>query len=121
VYVVLNIPAGQEFDPKHMLKRNLGSTKNILSVGEGGGKRSDLDDRYLLIQDDIKRAVASEGAHVIAPMDSLCTRDFCPSLDEVGKPIYKDSSHLRPEYVRRSVGYIDQTFLSSDRQSIQAK
>jgi peptidoglycan/LPS O-acetylase OafA/YrhL len=121
VYVVLNIPGGPEFDPKHMLKRNLRTTENILSVGEGGAKRGDLDDRYLLIQEDIRRAVASEGAHVIAPMDFLCTKEFCPSLDEVGKPIYKDSSHLRPEYVRRSVGYIDQAILSSARRSLETR
>jgi hypothetical protein len=47
------------------------------------------------------------GATVIDPVLSLCQDDACKVRMVDGTPIYKDSSHLRPFYVRDFADFID--------------
>jgi len=51
------------------------------------------------------------GAVVLNPLNYLCQDGVCSGVDSVGDPIYRDSDHLRPKFVRKHITYIDQTLL----------
>ncbi len=109
VFLILNIPTGREMDPKYLVNRNLKNFPNFIEIRDGGLGRADLDKRYGRIQSDLALVAKSNGATVISPMEYLCSASFCPSVDEIGEPMYKDDSHLRPSYVRGRAIFIDQT------------
>jgi hypothetical protein len=55
------------------------------------------------------RQIASEvGATIIDPMDLLCSQDWCPAVDDSGRPLYKDGYHLRASTVRERFEVLDQ-------------
>jgi peptidoglycan/LPS O-acetylase OafA/YrhL len=111
VYLILNIPTGIELDPKYMVSRGISNFPFFLKIRDGGIERSFLDSSYGNIQVNLLRLADQSGAIVISPMHYLCNTVFCPSIDEAGRPIYKDNTHLRPSYVRDSVFYIDETLI----------
>lgn len=108
VYIVLNIPSGNELDPKYMVQRDLTTFPKVLSFRSNGVRREDLDKTYGQIQTDMEHVAKSAGAMVVKPMDSLCTPD-CSGVDAEDEPIYKDRDHLRPRYVRQKADFIDET------------
>lgn len=112
VFIVLNIPTGKEFDPKYIVQRRLEHFPKIFKVRNGGIDRTFLANKYGLIQSDLRRVAIQAGAVVIAPMDYLCSKERCDSLDSSGSPIYKDGAHLRPTFVRTNADFIDQTVLN---------
>jgi peptidoglycan/LPS O-acetylase OafA/YrhL len=108
VILVLNIPTGPEIDPKEMVRRTLFPIG--FSINKNGLSTSAFtlfNDRFLRPQ--MKLLAARQGVRVIDPMDFLCERGVCPSLESDGEPIYKDDAHLRPTYVRRNVKFLDET------------
>lgn len=107
VYLLLNIPTGEQVDPKYMAKRMMGNFPNIIQIEPGGISRQSESEKYGKIQEDLKLRAESAGAVVIDPLDYLCDGDACPSVDIYDEPIYKDSAHLRPTYVRRQAKFID--------------
>jgi hypothetical protein len=44
---------------------------------------------------------------VLDPSDWLCRKDACPSLDELGRPIYMDGSHIRASIMRERIDALD--------------
>lgn len=112
VFVILNIPTGTELDPKYMALRGY---RHLLSIRDGGVKRESIDSVYEQVQSDLKKIAELNDAIVISPIDYLCTSTICPSLDGSGEPIYKDSTHLRPTYVRKNALFIDETMISKNK------
>lgn len=108
VFLVLNIPMGRQLDPKFMVKRDLKAFPKILSLQNGEIPRVDLDKAYGQIQTDLAQVAVDAGATVINPMNSLCAHN-CSGIETDGEPIYKDTNHLRPSYVRRHAEFIDVT------------
>jgi len=111
VYLVLTIPNGQKVDPKFMVKRSLypigfNVDRDGLPVGyylhswynQVGNLRAQLID-----------AGRRGGATIVDPLEHLCDKQTCPSVTATGEPIYKDSGHLRPSFVRDHVLYLDET------------
>jgi peptidoglycan/LPS O-acetylase OafA/YrhL len=112
VFLILNIPTGDMLDPKFMIGRGLEFFPSFFYLREGGVSRKSISERYGKIQDDLKKVAELNGAKVVSPMDFLCDSLVCPSIDDDGEPIYKDSSHLRPSYVRRKARFIDDLVIS---------
>lgn len=108
VFVILNIPIGGEIDPKHIVKRNLYDFPNIFHITTSGIDRYKIDKMYGSIQRELSELSIQSGAEVINPMDYLCD-ERCDALDSSGDPIYKDSAHLRPRFVRKNATFIDRT------------
>jgi hypothetical protein len=54
------------------------------------------------------------GANVIDPLKSLCDAMTCPATTPSGEPMYHDSYHLSPSYVRESVRFLDETILDAN-------
>ncbi|MNV06667.1 O-acetyltransferase OatA [compost metagenome] len=108
VYLVLNIPSDRKLSPKNMIRRDLMSFPRVLSIRTDSISRADLEKAYGQVQEDLARVGAAAGAKIIKPIDFLCSDD-CPSVGTDGQPMYKDSSHLRPTYVRQNAYFIDET------------
>jgi peptidoglycan/LPS O-acetylase OafA/YrhL len=50
-------------------------------------------------------------ARLIDPLDALCEADACSAMSEDGQFRYRDADHLRREYVRASITYLDAALL----------
>ncbi|WP_223452214.1 MULTISPECIES: acyltransferase family protein [unclassified Pseudomonas] len=108
VYLVLNIPAGYQLDPRSMVQRDLTAFPKLMSFKSNGIPRDELEKAYGQIQTDLAQVAKSAGAMVIKPMDSLCTPN-CSGVDADDEPMYKDGDHLRPKYVSQKADFIDET------------
>jgi hypothetical protein len=109
VYLVLNMPDGDELDPKDMFT---GSRFGVLRPKEPRQATLDYANfmaRYEQERVELADLAARDGAHVIDPITSLCPNKQCPILDSQGGPLYKDSMHMRASYARASATYMDVT------------
>jgi peptidoglycan/LPS O-acetylase OafA/YrhL len=109
MYLVLNMPDGDELDPKSMF---MGSRLGVLRPTEP--KRATLDytdfiARYAQDRMELADLAARNGVHVIDPLPYLCPNKQCPVFDSEGAPLYKDSMHMRASYARASATYMDVT------------
>lgn len=114
VYLILNIPTGNELDPKNIIsKRNILNFPDVfqIPVKDSGIERAELDKKYGMVQHDLEQIAIKSGAIPIKPMDFLCQKK-CKSLDADGSPMYKDGCHLRPSYIRTGGFFIDKTVRS---------
>ncbi len=105
VFLVLNIPTGNELDPKSMISRSW--------LGDFKASNQSLDkEKFLsknkMVFNRLKDTALNSGVIIINPIDYLCDQYICPSMTIDGEPIYKDTSHLRPSYVKEHVLYLDQ-------------
>jgi hypothetical protein len=114
VLVVLNIPTSSSLDPRAMIQRSLFGgvvirtqklfltditmNKGLMNINRGE------------LMEKIKSSSLKAGAEVVDPMPYLVRDGICISVQE-NKPIYCDAYHLRREYVRDSVTYLDRTML----------
>lgn len=111
VFLVLNIPVGDELDPKYMIERSFTNFPALLKLREGGidPKQFLEAEGYSVIRRDLKKIATMTDIEVIDPMEYLCTANRCPSVDGDGQPIYKNRSHLDADYVRKKAFFIDST------------
>lgn len=109
VFVILNIPNGEELAPKNMFA---GSRLGEIAAKPVASIRFDFAgfaQRYGAINRDLSAIAQSSGATVIDPAPYLCPQDHCPVFDERGTPLYLDASHLTRSYAIRAATYIDAT------------
>ncbi|MBC7419959.1 MAG: acyltransferase [Bdellovibrio sp.] len=105
IYIVLNIPVSEKFDPAHMIKRNFPSTKIIFYQPDF--LRADFDKKMAPINERLKKVAAAIGATIIDPMNSLCNDTSCKTtLNQ--QPIYKDYCHMTATYSQHHATFIDQ-------------
>lgn len=57
----------------------------------------------LRLDDKLRSATPSDAAY-LSMVDIVCPNGVCIALDKNGSPLYKDESHMRPEYVKEVVG-----------------
>lgn len=109
VHFILNIPIGDELDPKYMAQRSLKNFPNIIQIKAGGITRQQSQQKYGAIEQDLRQLVQTAGVNLIDPFDYVCDKTTCASLDQQGEPIYKDGFHFRPSYVRHQLRFLDHT------------
>ena len=88
VFIVLQSPVGDVFDPRQMIDRNvmhLSFTVRVPTVA-----RSDLLASMSSVVVKLREIAAATGAQVIDPIDWLCATQICPMMTAAGDPIYKD-------------------------------
>jgi hypothetical protein len=113
VYLILNIPFGEELDPKNINKRRLKNFELILVSETHGLNYANFIKKYSTIHTKLLRFSGSDIV-IIDPIPFLCVREeFCSNLDEDNLPIYLDRFHLDPNYVKNHVTYIDVTLRSN--------
>jgi len=109
VFLVLNMPTGDELAPKTMFD---GSRLSQLMPRPVSSIRFDFD-RFAAQFGDINKVLANvaaaSGAVLIDPIRQLCPRRECPVFDGAGNPLYRDGSHLTRSYAIEAATYIDVT------------
>jgi peptidoglycan/LPS O-acetylase OafA/YrhL len=104
VYIILANPAGPDADPSGKIGDRLAWTPSVehrvLSLTEHRKKSAFVHDRLRLIAKDT-------GATIIDPALWLCEGDVCETETTGGVPMYCDDGHLRGNFVRDKVHYLD--------------
>lgn len=106
VFLILQPPAGKVFDPRSMITGS--------RFGEMR-RRTDMEafrvDRFYSANAEARKRLLqiarTTGAIPIDPVDTICKDGICPAVTSAGEPIYTDSVHLRPFYVRSKIHYLD--------------
>lgn len=105
VFLILQIPVGKAIDPRNMISRSLWHT--------GFEIRPEplARDKVTRVIEPINSALLAiarrHGVTVIDPLNELCGKTVCPTVDSQGTPMYRDVGHLRPGYVRDHVTLLD--------------
>ncbi len=110
VYIVLPSPTGAEFRPRRMVQRSFTDMSFRLHVPVISS--SMVSTRMQPIVAELRRIAGQTGAEVIDPVAFLCNHDTCPLLSAGDVPVYKDSTHLNPRFVRSQITYLDAVLLS---------
>jgi peptidoglycan/LPS O-acetylase OafA/YrhL len=106
VYLVLPMPVGTDFGSQNWVKRTI-TGLHINPIEHLS--RKDFPASYAQISKDLRAAAQVAGASTIDPYDLLCDPDFCRTAED-GIPIYMNDVHLRADFVRARVRYLDQIF-----------
>ena len=111
IYMVLNIPSGQTLDPSSFIKRTMFGIEPKLQPVAILRKTDFIHQNklaYQLLQDIAKR----KKLITVNPLDFLCDeKDLCLAFDSHGNAKYIDVIHLRPEFVKKHIHYIDQMII----------
>jgi peptidoglycan/LPS O-acetylase OafA/YrhL len=106
VTVLLAVPQGPQLDPKNMFARSFLGGREVhvtpLPIDEF---RTMAPGSHL---DELAAVAKANGAEVIEPVAFLSRDGICISTDDNG-PIRYDDLHLRAQYVRDQVMYLDAT------------
>jgi hypothetical protein len=112
VFLVLDVPVGAGFDPKNMVQRDitqlLSGTAPFI-VNHDAIPYDSLMREFGKTREDIALVGRRAASIVIDPVEYLCDTKSCPSVTRDLEPIYKDSGHLRPSYVKWNASFIDAT------------
>jgi len=115
VFIILSNPTSPQFDPSTML-----FYRGRWAAGQAGGRiaadrRLDATafERFAApVQGELRRIALATGAQILDPRDTLCDGLECAATDADGKPLYRDTNHVRPFYALSHAGFIDQVLLS---------
>jgi peptidoglycan/LPS O-acetylase OafA/YrhL len=109
VYLILNIPNGEELAPTNMFAgsrlREI-TAKPVASISFDFGR---FEQRYTAINQILAAIAEQSGATLIDPIPYLCPQAHCPVFDADGRPLYLDAAHLTRSYAIRAATYIDAT------------
>jgi peptidoglycan/LPS O-acetylase OafA/YrhL len=109
VYLVLNIPSGDELEPASMFTGSRLGEITSKPISEISFDFSRFEERYAAINKILASIAKQTDAIVIDPVASLCPQNRCPVFDHDGRPLYLDASHLTRSYAIKAATYIDIT------------
>ena len=109
VYLILNMPDGEELNPKNMFTGSRLRTLDTKNAEKVVFDYQGFLDRHKTIRTELANLAIKNGAIVIDPIKYLCPENKCPVFDSEGNPLYRDEMHMRASYVRSSADYIDIT------------
>lgn len=108
VYLLLTVPAGEEFDPHNLLSRSLRDFRVMPRLG-GGITLEEYRLRTAHISPKIADVAHRSGAILLDPADFFCRDGWCSATTPEGEPIYRDHDHLRGSFTRNYPAFIGQT------------
>lgn len=110
VYLLLNIPAGPEYDPRNMFVgtrlTRLHAKKSPTSLDLNTFLRI-----YGTMRVGLRQAAEVNGGIAIDPLPNLCPDGYCSVIATDGRPLYMDEHHMRPFHVVAAATFIDETAL----------
>jgi hypothetical protein len=109
IYIVLNIPNGNELDPRSMFEGSRLTTLRAKPTENLHFDTKQFQDRLGPVHARLRRLAEETGAIVIDPLETLCPGNRCPVVDPDGRPLYHDAAHLTSTYAARAASYIDVT------------
>lgn len=108
VYVLLNVPGGEEFEPHNLIKRSLSGFQTAIHL-EGGISLEEHRKRTQTISPLLSEAAKRGGAIVLDPADFMCADNWCNAVTADGEVIYRDIDHLKGSYSHDYPQFIGQT------------
>ena len=108
--IILDNPIGDNFNPLRSLKGNRIQGLNIVKTE----KYTNITKSQLKLNKLMQDFANNNKINVINPLKTLCNQNYsCLILDNDGKPIYKDSDHIRASFVSKNANYIDNLFIKN--------
>lgn len=105
VYLISDIPDGDEFNPKYQILRNL---HGIQIKPSEPIDRNLLAKKYQTATNHLAEISKKTSAPLIDPFEIICSPSSCsPNINFI--PKYKDSGHLRASFVEDNFSILDQT------------
>lgn len=108
LYVILDNPKDERFDPAKIIQSEKGGRPALLTAShENYASAFPMSPRQVALEHDLKARLMDTGAVILEPASIVCARDICSPVDAAGRPIYKDSDHMRPFFVKESMHILD--------------
>jgi peptidoglycan/LPS O-acetylase OafA/YrhL len=104
VVVVLSSPRGRAVRPELQYDRWRAAATGV----EVSIPRNELYAEVAGVDDAIRAAATAAGARIVEPFDLICSAERCAVIDDEGRPIFTDESHLRASYVRDNARFLDE-------------
>ena len=108
VFLLLDNPYGAVFDPHNLIQ---GPRWGKVQY-QAAERRSALPAQERQLRNVMLAVAANTGAQVLDPAGALCRDGQCQVTLKDGRPIYLDTHHLRPFYVRQYAGFLDAALAS---------
>ena len=107
VYLLLDNPVGESFDPHNFFDRHLGMAAPMESrrVTLAGAEQ-------LAVRQELIAVAKRAGVELIDPWDTLCRERMCDRLSADQEAVYKDANHLNSTWIKSHAGYIDRALLA---------
>lgn len=113
VVVLLDIPTDDRFDPSKLLSAKNGR-RPIPLVPLNPNKLSFPQAEYqVLFTEKMKKNLLELNVEFVNQAELICPDGLCLPVIDKGKPIYKDSGHMRPFFVKEHMNVLDPYFLRS--------
>jgi peptidoglycan/LPS O-acetylase OafA/YrhL len=108
VYLLLDNPMGEAFDPKNYLT---GNRITGVQVREAVARTARPNPAEIALNAELAAMAAGIGIEVIDPIAALCRGGACDVLTDDGQFVYRDNHHLRPFYVEARADYLDKVLV----------
>lgn len=108
VYFLLDNPFGESYNP-----RNLIGNRFDFKGNQHLKEEIQIDSEQVELNERLKKIARLAGVNVIDQLTELCPKGQCLRLSKDKQPIYKDSHHLRPFFVKEQATYLEQQLLSN--------
>ncbi|MHB2205440.1 acyltransferase family protein [Methylobacterium sp. CM6257] len=102
VRLILEWPSSRKANPK-FLYRTKGSNDISITMSEHVKRTAAINDR-------LRHIAQRAGATTIDPANFMCDSKECRFLNELGRPVFKDGSHINSSYARDSLYALDDIF-----------
>nr|WP_242010162.1 acyltransferase family protein [Acetobacter conturbans] len=118
VWLILPTPMDARFDPAALVQRSLLRTTVNEQAIKSGVPISELRDYSDEMAATLRDIARRSQVGVIDPYADICgSSPSCFILDTDGEPKYADMSHLRPEFVKKHIHFLDSILTSGSERS----
>lgn len=108
LYVVLDNPKDERFDPAKVIKSEKGGRPVWLTAShENYASSFSMRPKQVALDQELKARLMNTGAVILEQANIVCPQGICSPMDASGRPIYKDSDHMRPFFVRERMNILD--------------
>lgn len=102
VYLLLDNPFGEAYNPRNLIGNRL-NFKEEQHLKE----EIQIDSEQFKLNEKLKIIAKNSGVNIIDQLSTLCPAGQCMRLTKDKKPLYKDSHHLRPFFVKDYADYFE--------------
>jgi peptidoglycan/LPS O-acetylase OafA/YrhL len=110
IVMFLESPRGETLDPRTIAVRK-GLSFEIR--GPRSIARAAMDAETEAANAHIRRVAQAVGAQLVDPMQTLCDATRCSPVDDAGRPLYKDMTHVRSSVARDRLAILDPFILAA--------
>lgn len=105
IYLIGDTPSGPAFSPLARLEGNRLTSLRVRPTPSPVR----IDPSQAALNRQLAELAERLHIHFLDPVPMLCGDGVCQVADTAGWPIFKDTNHLRPFFIRERAGFIDQT------------